>query len=460
MKKIRNILFALPLALTLIACSDDDIATTPATTNPLDELGAVTGTIASSAEFNGGVGDADLLLSKSRLYYDRLYNKLKFTWVEGDKIGIFAESNDKNQFPFVLVGDEGDLVATSTSVSGIFEPVDKEGAYPILITTKYYSYFPFREKDGETGDFTFNAIPVTYKNQTQTANEKMNYYYLNTEESRALFLESEKAAAAHLSTYDYMVSDAVSTEAAHVHFHYDHMGSIVRFFIQCPAPANPGLFVDSIQVVNNTANFTTDAVMNLNAKTLEPRTTSRVISLKFAPSIDMTNGTDNTKETYNYWYAGTYGFVMAYMMMPPIDLTRDGVDNSILYLLARQPKYYANATEYNNYYGTTKTEEEFAALKQAEKMKVYKDVDAYNEVLDPDITAKAFAALPVDKKLIDPVSKYYKATMSKLNFEAGKHYQWVPAINPDQPITFEEITIQEWKEGVNYTNNGGGTGDW
>jgi len=440
-------------------------------TDPLDEQldkYAVTGTMAISAEFEGGIGDDDLVMSKSRLYYDRLYNRLKFSWVEGDKIGIFAESNDKNQFPFVLVGDEEDLIVGTTTVSGEFEPVDKEAAYPITVTSKYYSYFPYKVKDGSTGDFTFNAVPVTYRGQTQTANEKMNYYYLNTTASQASFLESEKAATAHLAAYDYMVSDATSTEAAHVHFNYSHMGSIVRFFIQCPAAANPGLFVDSLQVVNEDRLFTTDAVMNLNAKTLEERAMSRVMSLKFAPAIDMTNGTDHTKETYNYWYAGTYGFIMAYMMIAPTDLSRAEVGNSTLYMIAREPKYYANKDEYNTGWGYTEGDSEyladdaaFNALTQAKKMILYKNVDDYNAAKLSSLTAKQFTELTTEQKLKDYERKVYSATLSKINFEAGKHYQWVPALNPDEPITFQEITIQEWEEGTGFTNTDGvGTEDW
>jgi hypothetical protein len=208
--------------------------------------------------------------------------------------------------------------------------------------------------------------------------------------------------------------------------------------------------------------------MNLSTKELKPSATSRVMSLKFAPAIDMTNGSDNTKETYNYWYAGTYGFIMAYMMMAPIDLTAEGVENSTLYMIARQPKYYTTAAEYNAYYGLEEDDKGYLAnddalnaLKQAEKMKVYKDVSAYNAAKEPDISPSAFDALPVDKKLIDPDRKVYKATLSKINFLAGKHYQWVPALNPDSPITFKEISIETWKTGTEFTNaEGTGTEDW
>ena len=463
------LMLALALTFTLLSCSDDDIVSTPTVTDLLDQY-AVTGTMASSAEFEGGIGDADgeneRIASKSQLYYDRVNSKLKFTWTTGDMIGIFPESNDKGQFAFIL-DSSTPLTVQETSVSGVFEPYDKEAAYPISATAKYYSYFPYKPQNEETGEFTFNAVPVSYRNQTQTANEQMNLYFRKRDEA---FLETEKAATAHLAAYDYMVSDVTSTEAAHVHFNYSHMGSIVRFYIQCPATSNPGLFVDSLQVVNEDKLFVTDAAMNINAKTFEERTMSRAMSLKFAPAVDMTNNYDDTKGTYNYWNSKkpANGYIMAYMMIAPTDLSRTEVGNSTLYLIAREPKYYATYTEYNTGWGLSEGDPGYLAdadafddLTQAQKMKVYKNVTEYNAGKLTELSAEQFAALTVDQKLKDYERKVYKATLSKINFEAGKHYQWKPALNPDEPITFTEISIQEWEEGTTFTNEDGtGTEDW
>lgn len=201
MKKIRNILFALPLALTLIACSDDDIATIPATTNPLDELGAVTGTMANVAEFEEGAGD-DALVSKSQLYYDRVAGKLKFTWTKPaaddpkydekvDHIGIFAKGNKTTQMDFKL-DPEQELSVQATSVTGAFMPKDG-GANPISGGTLYYTYFPYKEQNIENGEFTYENVPLSYKKQVQATNEKMALYFTRTIGDNAnKFLESEK----------------------------------------------------------------------------------------------------------------------------------------------------------------------------------------------------------------------------------------------------------------------------
>ena len=475
MKKIFTYM-ALVAVAVLTACSDSDIALSSNVTDSLDKY-SVTGTMVSNAEFEGGRGDDDQIRSKSQLYYDRISGgNLKFTWTVGDKIGIFPESDDDSQFAFVL-DNSTPLTVQGNVVTGVFEPDDKGAVYPIEKTTTYYSYFPYKEQDPVNGNFTYRNVPINFRGQTQTANEQMDCYWQalygkesEKEANSNAFLKSEQDAAAHLPTYDYMVSTVASTEAAHVHFMYSNLTSVVRFYIYSPEPAYPGLFVDSLQVVNNSREFTLDAEMDLTTKQLHPSATSRVMSLRFSPAIDMTNNSDNTKETYHYWdreYPEN-GYIMAYMMMAPIDLTAEGVENSTLYMIARQPKYYTTATEYNSYYGLEvgndgylANNEALKALKQAEKMKVYKDVSAYNAAKDPDISQSDFDALPVDKKLIDPDRKVYKATLSKINFLAGKHYQWVSALNSDSPITFEEISIETWKTGTEFTNaDGTGTEDW
>ena len=79
MKKIFTYMTLMAAAL-FTACSDDDIAQSSSVTS-LDKY-AVTGTMANVAEFVEGAGESDALRSKSQLYYDRVNNKLKFTWTK------------------------------------------------------------------------------------------------------------------------------------------------------------------------------------------------------------------------------------------------------------------------------------------------------------------------------------------------------------------------------------------
>ena len=130
---------------------------------------------------------------------------------------------------------------------------------------------------------------------------------------------------------------------------------------------------------------------------------------------------DDTKVTYDYWRTSAtgkyYGYIMAYMMIAPIDLTSKA--NSKLYLYARKAiSYYADVTEYNEAKGTSLTAEGFAALAKSEKIKTF-------------------------------VRKAYVATLSKLNFQAGKHVQWnATGYDPEEPIHFTPVSLSldDWTE--------------
>lgn len=432
MKKILTYM-TLMAAVILTACSDDDIAKSSSVTDSLDKY-AVTGTMANVAIFEEGIGDDDVLSSKSQLYYDRVNKKMKFTWVkETDHIGIYAKANSGTQMDYKLDPDQ-DLNVHESSVTGVFVRNDG-GASTITGGTLYYSYFPYKEESTETGDFTYENIPISYRGQMQATNEQMNRYW-QAGGDKNKFLESEKAAAAHLGDYTYLISDATATAGNHVHFNYSYVGSIVRFYMVCPSHASDNIYYDSLQVYNSQANFTLDATMNLATKVVTPTKTSHVMSLGFHPAIDMTNDSEDSKDTYHYWdqesTAPKTGYIMAYMMVSPVDLSILD-EKSTLYLIGRKA------------------------------LSFYETLEDYNAAHEPDITQDDFDKLLPSEKIKTYERKVYKkSNMSKLNFLAGKHHQWAAAdAGPDSPITFQNITIQEWAEGPGFTNDdGAGTDDW
>lgn len=490
-REFKDILFTLTLtfALSLVfsSCSDDDLAASPKVTDPLDELldkYAVTGTMARVENVESGVGDDDIVLPKSQLYFDRTVPKMYFNWMTGDKIGIFDTSNEKDQFGFNL-DDDVELITTDASVTGAFIPSD--GALsPISGNTTYHSYFPFKTQGGLNGDFTYHNVPLSFRGQTQTVNEQMNCYwesyYAATADERTTnkntFIQSSKDASAHLGAYDYLVSTTTATAGNHVHFKFARIPSIIRFYMYSPSKASDDVYYDSLQVYNSVATFPLEATIDVSdpfeedgvTPKLTPKTggTSHVISLAFYPALDMTNASDRSTpekiRTSNYWYQRNtdYGYIMAYMMMPAVDLSEESLPNSTLYMLGRKPSYYT----YDEYKDAKKddsiTPEEFNALDKVEKIKIYETMDAYNAAVNPDVDAAKWATMTNIDKMKDYTPKVYKATLSKLKLEAGKHHQWSVASAPeDEPITFEEITIQQWADGPGFTNeNGTGTEDW
>ena len=112
--KITNILFLMAATSFFAACSDSDIA--GISLEEKEETRSVTGTMVGIADFKAGEGDTDPV-AKSQLYYDRVNNKLKFTWRTEDKIGIFPNNIEGDQFAFVL-DSETPLIEQDSYVTG------------------------------------------------------------------------------------------------------------------------------------------------------------------------------------------------------------------------------------------------------------------------------------------------------------------------------------------------------
>ena len=409
---IKKLIYGMATAFmvtAMVGCSGSDEvldADTTVTDTDGDNGSAVDGMIASTVEFEEGQGDDNL--TRSSLQYNRVTNKMKMSWVQDDAIAVFSQSNKRSQLKFILDQEEG-LAETDNSVTGCFKIYDLS-LHPIQAEEEYMSYYPYKAQTSKTGEFSYETVPVSFAGQTQTANVKMNCYWQYLYGDAAAkqtqydtYLESETAAAAHLCGYDYMVSDTTSTKYRNVLFKYNRLASIVRFYMYAPAAASEGVYYDSIMVVNSSKQFTVDATMNVVAASLTTKRQAHTMTLAFNPAIDMTNNTDKAKATFDYWdqdYPDN-GYIMAYMMIAPVNLKGDDVENSVLYLCGH--------TESGN---------------------------------------------PVVK-----TPKYYRATLSKINFEAGKHHQWVADAKPEGPITFSEVNVQTWKEET-YQNDGKGTANW
>ena len=396
--------------LAMVSCAGSDTLSdgdTPAAPDnaAAGKAGVVEGAMASTIVFADGAGDN--ITSRSSIQYNRVENTMKATWETSDAIAVFPKSNTTSQIKFVLDSSK-EQQESGTSIIGSFIPGDG-GVSPIGASEDYISYSPYKAQTQQTGEFSYNAVPVSFEGQTQTANVKMNCYWqylygdASTKDAQyTKYKDSEKAAAAHLSDYNFMVSTATSTETKYVLFDYKRLSSIIRFYMYAPAAASEGVYYDSLVVVNNTKKFAIEATMDVANATLTAKRETNRMKLTFSPAIDMTNNSNSSLDTYDYWdqdYPDN-GYIMAYMMIAPVDLTADATEKSTLYLI-----------------GHTET----SGTK---------------------------------------VKKYYKATLSKINFEAGKHHQWVVDSQPEQPITFTEVNVQTWLEDVYGNNGGSGTEGW
>lgn len=101
----------------------------------------------------------------------------------------------------------------------------------------------------------------------------------------------------------------------------------------------------------------------------------------------------------------------------------------------------------------------YYASKSSHMIVAYMEVAPVNLTTESILYMKGHTVDGAGNKLED---KYYKASLSVKNIQAGKAYQWSIAPDSDEPIEFTSIEVQEWVEAMGYDNgdDGNGTQTW
>lgn len=387
MKKIYAIIITI---LSLTACSSDTELPAPPHIGQEEPQG-----IRVEIEAPYGLGDADVA-SRSSLYYDDAKNIMEFEWDNSDCIGVFSLTDDparSQQLKFTQIEDP-----SNTSMLRTFMTNDKK----LQVSTQYrylayLPYFPDHELD-------YTIIPVDYTGQRQT--KPVNFTKYRTDKSNADYKKSQKEASAHLGDYDFLCTGPTDpTPNGGILFKMNRMGAIVRFWIVID-PKNNYVY-DELQLVNNSKKFTTKATMDANALTLTATEQSNVMSLQLGvDGFDLSDPTNNGSYSTNPFYdwkkeTNTYtGYIMAYMMLAPINLQGDDVEKSVLYITAHEKDH--------------------------------------------------------------PERKHYFKSpgLSKPNLRPNSFYKWT-VYPEDMPIELTSITVEEWRESTTaFENDGNGTGKW
>lgn len=342
--------------------------------------------------------------SRSYLFYDKVFSSVfSFEWGSSENLGVFAygETEHGQQMKFVLTNDQAD---SNSSLTRFIKPAP--GVNPLTQNTKYVACYPY---NGSLENY--DNIPVDYRNQVQAGHVNMSVYFDATSASGdkyETYLDSEKNASSHLSAYDYLCSGTQTTNyKSGINFSLKRVGAISRFYCKVKS----GLVYDSLQFYNPKMDFAVVGTIDASKSAGEALTatkTAHTMSLKFGTwngldvsGFDMTLKADGKPEdeTFFDYYNNTYTpYLVAYLMMAPADFSGSTVGASTLYLFAHE---------------------------KGDK----------------------------DKK------HYFKAELtSKPNITNNSLYRWSPKPDVDDPIEFEEITVEQWREGTQLTNGDGGNG--
>lgn len=346
-----------------------------------------------TAEIEDPKGIGDEFISRATLVYDDANDVMAFKWGNDDKIGVFTytEHTHSQQLPYSQIDDpsnKDDYVRTFMTND---QKLSVNTAY------KYVSCFPYLVE--HTVDYT--NIPVNYLGQMQQDPIDFSDFGKSPETK---YKESQPKASAHLPKYDYLCT-GVTTPTANggIHFNLNRMGAIVRMWIVLQkAPFN--YVYDELLLVNRSKQFTTKALMDAEKMTLTPTEQSHIVNLKLGTDgFDMTDVPEKgVSSTFYYWNGSKHlGAIMVYMMLGPINLTGDDVENCFIYLVAHEKDHQENI-------------------------------------------------------------HYFKSPgLSKPNLTPNAFYKWNVYPDKDTPIEVSEITVEEWREGTTFDNgNGNGTATW
>ncbi len=356
---------------------------------------------------------------------------MRFDWNEGDKIAVY---------PLYKPGTGQDIEAIDESHvqvltylqnvdggSGLskaeFSPNGKKYVLNVKNTKDFVAWAPYLSgedfKDREIPEFGYTEMPVTYENQIQSANVEMGHYDPTKSDEMALLLASEKRASAHLGNYDYLYAQAEQGNTGYTCFDFSHVQATVRFYMQIPESENPQVF-DSLVIYHKFeapdrvgVNFVEKGKFSLETQKMTVYKKTNKLKLKLGTEtegmdlIDHEVGSETEGKYKSIYKRGDRYLLIAYMQMYPVNITLDAMQLPTLYL-----------------YGHTGTEAG-GNLKHT----------------------------------------YYKARLTKKNIEAGKWYQWATTLDEEQPIQFEVVNVEEWKEDDTFYNTvdkteGQGTQHW
>lgn len=420
---IKKVFTYIAAILALTACTNDQLAelglenVTPPST-PTTIVTPEDAPYGVYAQVSSNILTGDETITRTSLSYQYPEKIMQFDW-KNDGIAVYAMNEGNTYYSQRQKFTQAD--ENRTGLRRRF--IGPDGVEMLLESQKYISCIPIPE-----AMTPYTAVPFNYDLQKQTSCVDISLYPFSarplTDENSPAYHESEAKASAHLGERDILSSLPTTTNTkGFAIFDLKRVGAVVRFYIRVPE----AIVYDSLQVFNKDVEFAIAGTLDLSdisemlnnptpaniAGVFKPTVKRHVQSLKLAEkqivddvekTVDGMDFTDKTNDKKYYPSTGSgTGYIIAYMMMAPIDLDKPEIDNCTLYLCGHVK-------------GTSE-------------------------------------------------KKYYKATLSKPNLTPNKFYQWAPKATDyikDEPITFEAIEIQKWLDNTTVDNgdDGKGTKPW
>ena len=415
MKNIFTYLTVVAVML-LVSCSSDSIVAD-------GEMILEEGTMATKPSLESGDASRSALFLKD--------GKMMFEWRDTDKIAVYPMYKEGANQDFNSIGESmmKKLMYRRSTTNSVdldkaeFSINDEKYILDVKNTRDYVAWAPLLEGPAFTNrivpELGYTEMPVVYNGQIQASNVEMGHYVTTDNTEMAAYMASEKAASAHLGTFDYLYAQGNQGMTGYTCFNFSHLQATIRFYMVIPEPDKPQEFDSLIIYHKHDAgdiagyNFVTKGRFNLDTKSMTVDEIASKLTLKLGTEtegmdlIDHEVGSDTEGEYKSVYKRGDRYFLIAYMQMYPVNITMDNMQKPTLYLCGHT--------------GSEATG--------------------------------------------DLKKNFYKARLDKKNILAGKWYQWATSLDEDQPIEFEVVSVQEWEADDTFYNTvnkqeGQGTQDW
>ena len=402
--------------MLLVSCSSDSIVAD-------GEMILEEGTMATKPSLESGDASRSALFLKD--------GKMMFEWRDTDKIAVYPMYKEGTNQDFDGIDqsmmkklmyrrsttNSVDLDKAEFSINGEKYILDVKN------TRDYVAWAPLLEgpafANRRVPELGYTEMPVVYNGQIQASNVEMGHYVTTDDTEMAAYMASEKAASAHLGTFDYLYAQGNQGATGYTCFNFSHLQATIRFYMVIPEPDKPQVFDSLIIYHKHDAgdiagyNFVTKGRFNLDTKSMTVDEIASKLTLKLGTEtegmdlIDHEVGSETEGEYKSVYKRGDRYFLIAYMQMYPVNITMDNMQKPTLYLCGHT--------------GSEATG--------------------------------------------DLKKNFYKARLDKKNILAGKWYQWATSLDEDQPIEFEVVSVQEWEADDTFYNTvnkqeGQGTQDW
>lgn len=260
----HGFLVLLALLGGLTACSTDDTPVEPSDDPSDSDNTAFTKfqTVKVSAE--------DIISGDSytRTAFELGDNSLKFSWAEGDRIGIFPQSNA-----------EGSQVSLTINAGAGTNTAQFDGnGWALRSDVTYVAYYPYVENASLT------QVDFSYKGQAQDGN----------------------GSTAHLGAYDWMVTASTTAEEEILNFAFTHLNALAQFTLTLPQAAT----VTQLTLISNEYIFPQSATLSL---------AEAPYALQYGDDSSLAN--QLSMQLSNVGATEDQKTLVLYMMLPPMTWT-------------------------------------------------------------------------------------------------------------------------------------------